>query len=153
MKKSTFNFIYILIAFLSLIEHNHGQIHMNVGSILGFTQTDETVITIQSGENENDKDLTHENENIFTDIKASSHPKENPNIAGNIDTTKDIPTIQSQSSNALSETKSKITISNSFSEDNMDIIIFFKKFPIILIFNLLLLNPIKYIKDILDNKN
>ena len=122
MKKSTFNFIYILIAFLSLIEHNHGQIHMNVGSILGFTQTDETVITIQSGENENDKDLTHENENIFTDIKASSHPKENPNIAGNIDTTKDIPTIQSQSSNALSETKSKITISNSFSEDNMDII-------------------------------
>ena len=122
MKKLLYDLMYILIAFINLIELVQGQTHINIGNSRGLTPTDETVITLSSSENESEKDLTNENKIFSSNIKTSSYHKELSTI-GIIDSIKDI--------------KSEIIISSSFNDNKTDIILMFKpqklKVPISLI--------------------
>ena len=99
MKKSIFDFIYILIAFTNFVGLIQGQIHINGGYIRGLTPIYETMITIPSSEYENEKNLSYENDNFSSDIKTS----ESTITAGIIDNIKN--------------TKSEVSISSSFHND------------------------------------
>ena len=107
MKKLLYDLMYILIAFINLIELVQGQTHINIGNSRGLTPTDETVITLSSSENESEKDLTNENKIFSSNIKTSSYPKELSTTIGIIDSIKDI--------------KSEIIISSSFNDNKTDI--------------------------------
>ena len=107
MKKLLYDFMYVLLAFINLIELVHGQTHINIGNIRGLTPTDETVITLSSSENESEKDLTNEIKIYSSNIKTSSYPKELSTTIEIIDSNKDI--------------KSEITVSSSFNDNKTDI--------------------------------